>query len=176
MSETPVPDNQPPRDSDDPATRLVRAGSIVNRNMLWAAGGGLIPVPVADFIAITAVQMKMLKELSDLYGVKFTEGLAKKSVGALLSGIGGAGLGGVVGFSLAKLLPGLGTLFGVATIPAFASGFTYATGKVFVMHFESGGTFLDFDPAAVREHFQREFELGKARAAEARRVEAPKKG
>jgi hypothetical protein len=30
---------------------------------------------------------------------------------------------------------------------------TYALGKVFIQHFESGGTFLDFDPEKVKEHF-----------------------
>ncbi|MEZ5671856.1 MAG: hypothetical protein R3E08_05540 [Thiotrichaceae bacterium] len=42
---------------------------------------------------------------------------------------------------------------------------TYAIDKVFVQHFESGGTFLDFDPEAVREHFAAEFAKGKDVAA-----------
>jgi len=43
---------------------------------------------------------------------------------------------------------------------------TYVMASVFIQHFESGGTFLDLDPEAVREHFMREFEEGKTLAAD----------
>ena len=33
-------------------------------------------------------------------------------------------------------------------------------GKLFTQHFASGGTFLDFHPEAVREHFYAEFQKG----------------
>jgi hypothetical protein len=32
---------------------------------------------------------------------------------------------------------------------------------VFVQHFESGGTFLDLDPAKVKAYFSEQFERGK---------------
>jgi len=41
-------------------------------------------------------------------------------------------------------------------------------GKVFVQHFESGGTFLSFDPEKVRSHFEEELKMGKAVAAVAK--------
>jgi signal transduction histidine kinase len=34
-------------------------------------------------------------------------------------------------------------------------------GRVFTQHFASGGTFLDFDPAEVREHFRQEFAIAR---------------
>jgi hypothetical protein len=40
-------------------------------------------------------------------------------------------------------------------------------GKVFIQHFESGGTFLTFDPMTVRAHFARLQEEGRKVAAEA---------
>jgi hypothetical protein len=43
------------------------------------------------------------------------------------------------------------------TTGGFASASTYAVGRVFIQHFESGGTFLDFDPDKVRAHFEAEF-------------------
>jgi hypothetical protein len=33
--------------------------------------------------------------------------------------------------------------------------------KVFIQHFESGGTFLDLDPDKVREYFKAQFEEGR---------------
>ena len=52
-----------------------------------------------------------------------------------------------------KGLPVVGTALGIVAVPAFASGLTWAIGKVFVQHFASGGTFLDFDPDKVRAYF-----------------------
>ena len=41
---------------------------------------------------------------------------------------------------------------------AIAAASTYAVGLVFLQHFESGGTFLSFQPGQVREHFRKIFE------------------
>ena len=43
---------------------------------------------------------------------------------------------------------------------------TYAIGKVFVQHFESGGTILTFDPQRVREYYEQQFEKGKKEVKE----------
>ena len=145
----------------DPAARLARAEGIIHRNVLWALGAGIVPFPIADLVAIIAVQVKLLKELSDTYGVPFKEDLAKKLVASLLSGLGGLSVGAIVGVSVAKFIPFVGTTLGVVAVPIVAGACTHATGRVFVMHFESGGTLLDFDPVKVREHFKREFEAAK---------------
>jgi uncharacterized protein (DUF697 family) len=141
--------------------RLEQARDIVKRSMLWAAGIGVIPIPIVDLLGITGVQVKMLKNLSDLYEIPFLEHKVKNTLGSLLSGLGSVGLGGAVVLSLAKAIPGLGHLAGAVAIPVAAGGLTYATGRVFIQHFESGGTFLDLDPRAVREHFRQEFQRGK---------------
>ena len=54
--------------------------------MLWASGGGLIPVPILDIIAITAVDVKMLRELSALYELPFREHQVKSILASLLAG------------------------------------------------------------------------------------------
>ena len=162
--------------SSEPSTanplRAARADSVIHRNVLWALGAGLTPIPLVDFVAVTGVQMKMLKELSDLYGVGFTSSLAKKIILSLLSGLGSVGLGTVVGLSLSKLLPVVGTTVGVVSVPIFAGAFTNAVGRIFMMHFESGGTLLDFDPIAMHSYFKREFERSKETVSRMQREEA----
>jgi hypothetical protein len=64
--------------------------------------------------------------------------------------------------SLAKGLPVLGWAAAPAGVALFGGASTYAVGKVFVQHFESGNTFLSFDPEAVRAYYARQFEQGKA--------------
>ncbi|MDI1433123.1 YcjF family protein [Polyangium sorediatum] len=152
--------------SPEPVSRVGRADAIIRRNVLWALGVGLVPVPVADIIAVTGVQVKMLAELSELYELSFREDIAKKLIGSLLSGVLGVGAGAVIGASLGKLIPFVGTAFGIVTVPVISGAFTRALGKVFVMHFETGGTLLDFDPHKVRSHFKQEFENAKEYVAD----------
>ncbi|MDI1475040.1 DUF697 domain-containing protein [Polyangium sp. y55x31] len=157
----------PPSPKPSAAPPLVgRAEAIIRRNVLWSLGAGAVPIPFADAIAVTGVQMKMLSELSELYGVDFTKDIAQKLVTSLFSSLGGVTIGASIGSSVAKLIPGVGTALGIITIPILAGAFTLATGKVFMMHFESGGTLLNFDPVAMRAYFMREFEKAKATVAE----------
>jgi uncharacterized protein (DUF697 family) len=83
----------------------------------------------------------------------------------LLTGFGAPALGAAIGSSVVKFIPVAGNFMGLVAIPGVAAAFTYAVGKVFVQHFASGGTFLDFDPKKVREYFARQFEEGKLVAA-----------
>jgi uncharacterized protein (DUF697 family) len=146
--------------------RLAKANDVVNYYWKWSAGAGLIPLPLLDVAAVTGVQLKMISELGKLYDIPFKRDLAKSIMGSLLGAVSApllaAGSLGVLGPAL-KVLPGIGTLLGTVATPAFNAAATYALGRVFVQHFESGGTFLDMDPEKVREHFKQEFESGRLR-------------
>jgi uncharacterized protein (DUF697 family) len=150
------------------------ANRIIRQNVLWAAGGGVIPIPLVDMIAITVVNVKMLKELSVVYEVPFKEDQVKNIVAALLAGMGAPTLGMALTVSLVKAVPVIGVLSAFVAVPGLAAAFTYAVGKVFIQHFASGGTFLDFDPKKVREHFAREFEEGKIVATKVKHEPSPK--
>ncbi|HWL15405.1 MAG TPA: hypothetical protein VNR00_07365, partial [Opitutus sp.] len=63
--------------------------------------------------------------------------------------------------ALAKTIPGFGSVVGIVTLPVVAGAITYAVGKVFVQHLESGGTFLSFKVPDVQAGFLREVEKGK---------------
>jgi uncharacterized protein (DUF697 family) len=153
--------NPPISDEQALQARLAKANSVVKTNMLWSAGLGIIPIPVFDLVAITVVQIKMLKELSTHYNVKFFDHKVKNLVTSLVGGLGSVSVGGALTMSLVKFIPGAGHIAGAIAVPITAGALTYAIGRVFIQHFESGGTFLDFDPNTVREHFRKEFEEGK---------------
>ncbi len=126
--------------------------NLVKRYMWISAGVGLIPLPALDAAALIALQLKMLKDLTNLYpDIHFSEQLGKASITALLGAsapIAGSGLGYML-----RALPVVGPAISLVTIPAFSGASTYAVGKVFIMHFESGGTLLDFDPSKMRAHY-----------------------
>jgi uncharacterized protein (DUF697 family) len=157
--------------STDPFSRIGRAEAIIQRNVMWSLGAGALPIPIVDILAITAVQIKMLKELSDLYDVGFKASAAKKIIYSLLASLGSVGIGSAVGGTLAKLLPSIGTTIGVVSVPIFAGAFTHAVGKIFLMHFESGGTVLDFDPNAMRSYFKSEYERAREKVARMQKEE-----
>ena len=145
----------------DPSTCYAEAQAITRRNVMWSLGAGVVPIPVADVLAVMAVQVKLLSELSQVYGRPFSDSIAKKLVGTLLASTGVVGLGVAIGASLGKLVPVLGSTLGVVTVPIIAGAVTHAMGTVFTMHFEAGGTLLDFDPRAMRTYFRQEFEKAK---------------
>ena len=138
------------------------ATEIAKKYSMYAAGAGLIPIPMLDWAAITGVQVKMLADIGSVYGVPFESDRVRPIVSALLAGYVSQKLGYGVGGSLLKSVPIIGTALGVLSVPAFGAALTYAVSKVFIVHFASGGTFLDFDPDKVRAHFQSE--LVKAQA------------
>jgi len=129
-------------------------------------GAGLIPVPFVDLLAVSGVQLKMLKDMSDIYGIKFSENKGKSILSALLGSVVPNSLaGGGVG-SIMKMIPLVGPLVGGLSMSLFSGAATYAIGKAFIQHFEAGGTFLDFDPVKVKDYFHSKFEEGKEVAKE----------
>lgn len=145
----------------DTTARPDKANIIVRRNVLWALGIGLVPVPIVDFVGVTGIQLKMLNELTKLYGVNFSEQMAKKVLASLVAGLGSASVGGLLAASFLKFVPIVGTSLGAISLPIIGGAFTMAVGHVFVSHFESGGTLLNFNPKAIRDHFRAEFEQAK---------------
>lgn len=163
-----------PSPQPEPTTRAEQAQTIVHRNVLWALGVGLVPMPLVDFVAVAGVQLKMLRELAKLYGVGFSEQVAKKILASLVAGLGSAGIGGTLAFSLIKFVPVVGPTLGAVSMPIMGGAFTLATGRVFVAHFESGGTILTFDAKAIREHFRAEFEQAKQAVSKMKKDESAK--
>ncbi len=142
-------------------SKQAAAEAVVNKYIPWSMGAGFVPVPLADIAAITGVQLKMLAEISKIYGVEFSENRGKSIVFSLLGGVGSLSIAAGVFGSVVKAIPGFGSMLGAATLPVVAGGITYATGKVFIQHFESGGTFLNFDSLEAKKVFAEKFEEGK---------------
>jgi uncharacterized protein (DUF697 family) len=136
------------------------AQTIVNKYLWWAAGAGLIPIPYLDLGSVIGVQIKMLSDLSKYYGVEFSQNAGKSIIAALIGGLSTEGLSKNFVISSLKTIPFIGILFNLS-YPAFSVGVTYAVGKVFIQHFESGGTLLDFKPEKMKEYFAEMYKKGK---------------
>ena len=126
---------------------------------LGAAGAGVVPLPLLDMVAMLTLQMLLVRKLAKLYDVPYAKQRSKSAVAGLIGGLNAGGLG-VGAF---KMIPILG-FFSYTVMPTINAAITYAVGKVFIQHFESGGTFLDFDPKKVRAYFEDQFREGKQQA------------
>lgn len=137
------------------------ANNIVKNHIIASLALGLVPIPLFDLAALTATQMSMLRGLSELYEIPFDDGNHKSLLASLIGG--SLPVLGVVGLSsVAKFIPGVGSLFGSASLSISAGAMTYAVGRVFIAHFEAGGTFDDFEPKHASNYFKAEFQSGKS--------------
>ena len=143
--------------SSQESGRSRHADTIIRNHVIWSMGAGMIPILIADIFAVSALQLDMIRQLCRVYDVDFQETQGKAIVTSLTS----SALARVGAGSVIKLIPGLGSFLGGATISAFAGASTYALGEVFKKHFASGGTILDFDPDRLRKHYKEKFEKGK---------------
>jgi uncharacterized protein (DUF697 family) len=132
------------------------AEKIIRNHIVWSMGAGLIPIPIADFFAVSAIQLDMIRQLCRLYDVDFKETEGK----ALITALCGSGLARM-GAEAVKFIPGVGSIIGGATMSILSGASTYALGEVFKKHFETGGTFLDFDVSRLRKQYEEKFEKGK---------------
>lgn len=141
------------------------ADRIIMTSSLVAAGGGAIPLPVWDIVAVAGVQLKMLADLSKIYDTPFSQDIGKSALGVLIGGLGPNVLArGSLG-SVVKLIPGVGQLVGMFALPVLAGGCTYALGRIFVAHYESGGTLLTFKPQEFSARFAVEVKEGMKKIA-----------
>lgn len=141
-------------------TRDQQAMALVKRYVPWTAVAGVLPLPLLDMTALVAAQLHMLSKLAKMYDVPFMENGVKSIVTTLLGTVISTSVGATLG-SLVKVIPFVGTIAGIAATPGVYSAATYAVGRIFVSHFEAGGTFLDFDPQKTRAYFVAEFEKAK---------------
>jgi len=134
-----------------------RAESAVRNHVIWSMGAGFIPIPIADFVAVAAVQLDMIRTISNIYGVDFKETEGK----ALVTSLTGSGLSRLGANALLKLVPGFGSVLGGVSMSIVSGASTYALGQVFKTHFSVGGTFLDFDTDRFQRYYDEQFEKGK---------------
>jgi uncharacterized protein (DUF697 family) len=118
------------------AKRRALAHRIVNRHRNYAAVGGLVPLPVVSIASLTAINMRMVKTLSDLYGVPFQRDRTRSLLVGIVGGAVPAGLGSATASTLMFIAPG-GLLVGMGVSAITAAALTRGIGMVFVEGFES---------------------------------------
>lgn len=148
---------------------------IIKNHTLSSIGVGLIPAPAVDFAGLLVIQSNMIKKITTLYNVPFVKSAAKN---ALTSLIGGAFFANAMPLlsSMIKVIPVIGQAIGMVTMPISCGASTYATGKVFIRHFESGGDLVTFDSDKMKAYYKEMLKEGKRVAQKIFETEYDKKG
>ena len=156
--------------------REQQAQKALTKYVLWSAGAGLVPIHYLDLTAVAAVQLRLLAEISNIYGVPFRENLGKAAIAAL----GGFVVPHAAAYrtigSLLKGIPVIGVLAGAPAMALFSGAYAWALGNLFIQHFESGGTLLSFNAEGLKNEFREQFQKGRKAVASlgrAKNEEAP---
>ncbi len=104
--------------------REERADELIREHVAGSVAAAAIPLPLVDLVAVTAVQLSLLRKLGRLYGANVGIG----AQGALAVGLLGAALPRVAASAL-KVLPGIGWIGGTAAQAALSGAATWALGN-----------------------------------------------
>jgi uncharacterized protein (DUF697 family) len=118
------------------ARRRALARRIVERHGNYAALGGLVPLPAANIASVTAVNLRMVKQLSELYGMPFERDRTRALIIALIAGAVPTGAGLAASSTLMWIVPG-GLVWGLGAAALTAGALTRGIGAVFVESFET---------------------------------------
>jgi uncharacterized protein (DUF697 family) len=124
-----------------------------------AAVVGLLPGNILNFAAILAVMVTMVWRIAATFGQSEGKNRIKGSIMALVGAAIPTGVGhGIAAAVIAIPAVIAGSVLYFLVTPVLAYALTKAVGNTFVMHFESGGTLLNFDPKGFQEYFLKEFQ------------------
>lgn len=134
---------------------------IIKTHVIWAVGGGLIPLPLVDFVAVTSIQLDMVRQLCELHNVSYEKRAGK----SLVSALAGTSLASI-GASFVKAIPGFGSLLGGVSMSLMSGASTYALGTVFQTHFSRGGNLDNLSVKDFQSLYKEKVEEGKTKAKE----------
>ncbi len=134
----------------DPALRRLVAMDIVQTHTLLSIGSSLIPVPLLDSLAVSAVQYKLIVALAHHYRADFEVQRARAvaasiGVGITQEAFRSTPVAAAFGTWVAGI-PVIGVGLRQIGWPAILAAYTYVLGKSYVEHYETGGQFANFKP------------------------------
>lgn len=112
-----------------------------------ASVAGAVPIPGADLAAVTAIQVKMIRDVAEVFGAPVNKDVAMFIIGEVMAGsMRGFVRWGLQAMKAAGWIPGTqfaeGAILAVSAVVAGAT--TYGVGKAAVVYFQRGGK-LDGD-------------------------------
>ena len=127
---------------------------IVRKHVWFAMAVGLIPIPLFNFVSVTAVQISMLSDIASKFGVTSSSEKIKTLLTSLVGGAIPLATSGYMA-RVIRAIPIVNHTVGFVTMPMVSGASTYAVGKIFILHFSKGGTFSTFKEEDAKKDYVR---------------------
>ncbi len=138
-----------------------RAHRCVWSSAAAAATAGATPIPFADAAVLVPIQVRMLAQISKIFGLHVTKSFVTRLVGLLGPATTATGRAIVAG--LLKLVPGAGTVLGGAISAATAAAITATLGEAYIAALDRVFAKSKVDtpePAAIEAEFKKRIKRG----------------
>ncbi len=119
------------------ALQSARADKFIYAATASAAGVGATPIPVADAVVLVPIQTTMIVAICKCYGEKLNANVIAGSGFDVIISNFGKQLAKILATSLAKLIPGYGSIAGGVAGAVVAAGFTFGIGKATSLYMRS---------------------------------------
>lgn len=141
--------------------RRQKAAGCIRNHVVASMGVGLIPSFLIDVAGVAAIEVKLIRDLAEIYEFPVPHKLvAYKILISLIGSLGPLYLA-VKLQSGVKSVPVVGHAFYTSVLSITNGAAVYAVGKIFQMHYESGGTFLSSKNSTLQHFFKEKLAEGK---------------
>jgi uncharacterized protein (DUF697 family) len=113
-----------PKETEDTLEQL--SEKIIKYHVYMSLGIGLAPMPLIDFVAVTGVQLTLLKKLAKIYDAPFSRDMVRNIIWILIGGAFPSSFSSLVRASFAKTIPGIGYFLGAVGGASISGASTYA--------------------------------------------------
>ena len=137
-------------------TDQTKIEGIIKEHVIYAMTAGAIPIPIADFVAVSAIQLDMIKQIAELHGADYDSNKGK----SLASSLMGTAVSRI-GASMIKAIPWVGTLAGIGSQIILSGAATYAMGTILDSHLAGKGTLEDFSMEGMKSRYKELLKSGK---------------
>lgn len=144
----------------DETQRKLEIDKIIRNKVYAAMGVGVVLIPAINFASVMAIQLKLVQELSEYYGVEFKKNVAKNIITSVITS--GASVLGSFALEASVIgVPVVGLPIAIGSKAITGGLTTYSVGMMFVNHFEKGGTLAGDNWDSMKESFKKA--MGKSR-------------
>ena len=142
-------------------TKEDQVDKIIQNDVLYSMGLGIVPLPLLDIVGVAAIQFDMVCQIGNAYDKKISDIVGKSLVASLTSSSLAR-----IGASLIKLIPGVGSLIGGVSMSIMSGASTYALGQVCKKFLSEGIDLEEIDEDLAKEIYEEELEKGKQVASD----------
>lgn len=144
--------------------RDLKVSLAIERSVMAATCVGVVPIPLVDLAGVAYIQLRMIRTLSELHGVEYSNTRARNLITALIGGAVPA-FGAYPLFAMVRSIPVLGWTIGTGAASILAGASTYAVGQVVKNHLAKGGSLADINMEEAKSSFAQMYEAGKDKAS-----------